>query len=267
MGFSTGHNGLYTGRRGLYAGPKYKADSFSPSRLPGLLAWYDPSLGEGTGFTVDAGKVQRIDDLSGNGYHLTNATVSERPVVGATINGLTTIGFNIAASVNESMESTTLPLGASQCFAFVAERKDDDVAGGDRKPIGNGAYTSSVVGFRVLFEDNFSGTYRRAVFEVSDGAGNHSLRTAKDTVRTGTPVVVLAQYDGSNLVLRVNGTETTMPSTKNPSKTGNFAYGNERIGNRQYEFVGLCGELVVCDALDLEDRASLVGYLMAKWIP
>lgn len=58
MGLYTGRNGLYTGhtgRHGLYAGPKYKADSFSPSRLPGLLAWYDPSLGEGTGFTVFSG--------------------------------------------------------------------------------------------------------------------------------------------------------------------------------------------------------------------
>lgn len=34
MGLYTGRNGLYTGRHGLYAGPKYKADNFSPSRLP-----------------------------------------------------------------------------------------------------------------------------------------------------------------------------------------------------------------------------------------
>lgn len=66
---------------------RLQANSFSPAQLPDLVAWYDPSdlstlwqdTAGTTPVTASGQSVARIDDKSGNGYHLTQSTAAARP--------------------------------------------------------------------------------------------------------------------------------------------------------------------------------------------
>lgn len=62
--------------------------AFSPAKLPGLAAWYDPSdpamfyqdAAMTTPVTADGDPVGAVVDKSGNGVHLTQATAGKRPL-------------------------------------------------------------------------------------------------------------------------------------------------------------------------------------------
>lgn len=76
--------------------------TFTPRMLSGLAAWYDAATPASmfdatTGGTAvaDGGAVARFEDLSGNGYHLTQGTANNRPLrVDNVINGRGVLRFD-----------------------------------------------------------------------------------------------------------------------------------------------------------------------------
>lgn len=84
------------------------AAAFSPSSIAGLQAWYDVSQGAwqdtaGTVACTAGSPVARLDDLSGNGRHATQATAANQPKYGF---GTVTDDFSEANGTNLSGKAT-----------------------------------------------------------------------------------------------------------------------------------------------------------------
>lgn len=87
--------------------------AFTPASLA-PRAWYDAA--ETSSITASSGAVSQWNDLSGNGYHLSQATAINQPITGAnTINGLNVIRFD---GSNDWIANTTLPASQTQPWSI-----------------------------------------------------------------------------------------------------------------------------------------------------
>ena len=93
--------------------------AFTPSDIPDLAAWYD--LSDETSVTYDGGTfaISQVDDLSGNGVHLTNAG-SNQPKY-SVANGY---------MYTDGNDGFTMPLSIPEEYTIVLKAKYTDLSGG-----------------------------------------------------------------------------------------------------------------------------------------
>ena len=95
------------------------AAPFDPTDVTGLTAWFDPS--DTGSITASGGIVSQLDDLSGNGNHVTNAS-GKGPVTGTrTHNGLNVLDYYATERNWLRRTSFTQP---SPCTVFVVAKSD-----------------------------------------------------------------------------------------------------------------------------------------------
>ena len=248
-------DGIFAGRRGIFAGPKFRGDAFSPLQLPGLLAWWDPSISGS--ITITGSGVSQLDDASGNAEHITQSTDGRRPTE-TTLNSLAAISMNDPSPTDQQLVNSTIVFGATQAmFQVIQPRRD---ASFQRFSMGNGAGTNAIAGFRISLT-----TAHAMQFQIGDGVARNLVQTADAIFADQETLVLVAYHDGTNIVLRVNGTEHTAASTLDPSRTGNFAYGANDNGATQGEFKGINAEAGICGILTAGQISELEGYLASKW--
>ena len=254
MGLYRGRHGLYAGRRGLYAGPKYHSGAFELA-LPGLLAWWSPrDASTVTLVGSPADDVSQIDDKSGNGGHLAQATARVRPQYPAEIGNV--VGFH--CSVNDACLSSTIQIGASQTVACVVKRP---ASLANQDVLGTGASTVGDLGFSIGIR--WDGTF---LLRISDGTTSTQMNNndiPNITYAVDEVMILMLTWDGANMTFRKSGQSASKAATEDPTQSGNFAFGKQAADINAFDFIGVCGDALICDALTTEQQAALEAHWAA----
>jgi hypothetical protein len=252
-------------RRGFFGGTT--AAPFSPSDISGLQLWLDATTGlfdatsGGSAVTTDGSAVARWEDQSGSGYHVTQGTSNNRPILKTSIrNSKNIIRFDGSNDLLVSASIASDNLSAMTCFvvAYVA---------------GYGGGT-----FGRYFE---RGSINRA-WSVNQNEQTNRLftinttffhDTATGSITTGNWYLSSAKWDGgtdraTNMSQRINEADSTrgLTGTGTTSSVANTTY---QIGNRtaaDRAFNGDIAELIIYNvSLSASEITSVEDYLADKW--
>lgn len=246
-----------------------------PTDIASLAAWYDFS--DATTMYVDAGStlvssdgdlIYQINDKSGHGYHLTQATSGLRPVYKQSIRNGLDVGRFSAASLQKLNVAGGIGTKAAQFTNF-------------------SAFASTVVTTRafVFASANGGATIVYGCHEIqpsaTDGAVGYYFgtdanlstgRSDASVIANGTWAVVADRYtSGTAEELWVDGstvsvTTTSTTASANTGTTLDFSIGGLGAYGGSLTYGGDIGE-VVCFANDLstDDMTAMNDYMTGRW--
>lgn len=227
-------------------------------------AWFDAS--NSYSITESSGSVSQWDDLSGNGYHLTQGTGTAQPTTGTrTLNGLNVLDFDGTSDYLTGGDVLDV-LSGGRTIIGVAKIDDDTKFNGlwgkSRANFSAGRYSTlynTTNRFRSLWHD----TAERFV-SYDPGAGN----------RTNTYIISSIIERGDSNTLRMNGVQvgidSTLSGTTSFDNTWPFLVGayqdSAGSGILAGSYLdGFIGELLVFDDPAPADVATAESYLAEKW--
>jgi len=231
----SGHPYRYDGS--LFGGPNL----WNPSEIT-TEAWYDASALDT--ITESSGAVSQWDDLSGNGNHLAQGSVSLKPTTGtATIGGLNAIDFYANALANASLPNS---IGTYTMSIFMVAEVDSL----------NNAYMFNLKGteesYNIVNSTSRMGINYPALYTGSTDA--HVLSYVLPSARNRQDVWRNGTLAGTSTDIR--GTMTSVTEL----------YVGARASNGAYAYDGRIGELIFIESgLSESDRQKLEGYLAWKW--
>ena len=235
---------------------------FSPADISGLQLWLDATTGlydatsGGSEVTADGASVARWEDQSGNGYHVTQGTANDQPVLKTSQqNSLNIVRFD---GVNDFLlGSTNFPItGSSNRTVFTVFKRVD---ANNRSIVSwGGSGTGLLCAFTAEYFLRFNGTIKGYTNQGSNGSW-----TLWSVVGNGS---TLNDYDA----YFDDGGIATPTATSNTGATLNTSSSTLFIGRYNISFFGLLNgdlaEVLVYDsALSDVDREAVRDYLNAKW--
>jgi len=251
---------------GLNNGRKLPFGGFNPISIYGLQLWLDATKGlfdatsGGNPVTADGSSVARWEDQSGSGYHVTQSTSANRPVLKTGIrNSKNAIRFD---GSGDKMVSPSIPQNDSSGLSvFVVMYVNGYGGGGFGRIFVRGAVRRYFVA---------GGAVQRSEFQVVQ-LNTHTSATG--SIQTGSWYLNAGLWNGgtsasTSLKQRINRTESgSAPAgIANISSSLNQAYtiGDEVAGGRGFD--GDFAELIIYNqALTTEQIDNVEGYLAAKW--
>lgn len=213
------------------------APPFSPSDIPGLLAWYDAA--DAATFTFSSGVVvSQWNDKSGNGENLVQGTVARQPSRSGTQNGLPTVVYD---GSTDSMAAPAVPFTQPFTIAMVVKTDNPDTA--DRYGVsisGGGFHTSTT--WREFFGA-----------DLNSGVADDALWHLIVCIANGLSSQIL--LDGASIAAGAAGAGVslnalTVGSWPTPSNFWDGEFGEVMIWN---------------SALGAPDLASVLAYSQSKW--
>lgn len=235
---------------------------FSPAHIPGLRAWYDSSVASSV--TLNATTVSQWDDLSGNGFHLTQTTAANQPTwVTNAINSRPAIQWpNVGGSNNIRLINTSFSMTRPYTiFAVVKTTLKTN----------QGAYQATIcdsynnVGAVMGFNASPAASATPTIGFGTDVRSTATFAHPETLILTGT-----AQSGGSSGSIRKNnGTATT--GTVNTNTFSGLSIGQLRGNpspiNTAFAFSGQMAELIFygTTAVTADGETAIRRYLGAKW--
>ena len=221
---------------------------FSPTDLTGLVLWLDAS--DAGSITESGGAVSQWNDLSGNGYHVSQATEAFKPTlsVGA-INGLDALNFPDDPTKMSATGVTSLAW--KPATVFVVAKINNSAT--DKTFIAQG--DSGYFQFRATSAEKL-GLLKSSAVNLGESTTANSTAVASLSVVT---------YDNSGNYAFFTDRAANGSGTNNQTLTAST---NIYVGNRQTaeNFLGDIAEILVYDtALGTTDRQAAENYLSAKW--
>jgi len=208
--------------------------------------WYDAS--DTGSITESSGSVSQWNDLSGNGYHLAQATATNQPTTGTrTLNGLNALDFD---GTNDYMRTAFATIDQPRTIVIAANFDTID--------------TSSHItdGFLSTGNDrSVVGAFNTTNWMMSGG----TVLSSSTTITTGDTHAVVAFFSGSNSYLRLNGTEIASGNAGPDGMVG-IIVGTRYNLDPNYCSDMVLGEVVVYDReLQANELSAIESYLATKW--
>lgn len=252
-------------RLGLGLSLTRRSSSFSPLSLS-PLAWYDPSdlatlwqdTAATTPVTADGQAVARIDDKSGNGRHMTQATAAARPLY-KTAGGLHWLEgdgvddtmasagtVNVTPGMTVAMAAKSLGTGSNSSYSTFAVR------------------TSSANRLDLQVRSNATPFHRvTSIARISSGA---TLTVTGDVSTAAFAFVADARFDGAGLTLAYNdGNGANVVNTTAGVLTGSQADPVGLFADPAATFArAFYGGALYGSVLTAGDLAKLRTYMAAK---
>lgn len=246
--------------------------SFSPRSLSGLVAWYsaDDAVFNDAGVTyvTNGDTVQQWNDLSGNGYHLTQANSSQRPTFNSSaLVGRYGLTFTAANSHTLFTSSGIVNIGSTQasCFAVFTAPSPAALSG-----VVSFIGSTNVNDYDNLQSGLFLETFTPSAFNsivnnINNPGSIGSLVTAVSGVyRFG------AIYDSAASTVYVNNatvTTTGAGTATTFSTAGTLCVAaSQQSSTRTAFYSGTISEVVVTrTALSAAQRLNLDNYFRAHW--
>jgi hypothetical protein len=225
------------------------ASAFAPNRISGCVFWIraDQGLYQDTGKVTpavsDTDPVALWEDLSGNGYDVSQATAAKRPILKkSVINGQDAVRFD---AVDDFLDRASTP-ATTQPYTVVAFIDS------------NGVSTYSYMVDADVSADRstlFKNDPRATTFGMVAGAPTLNATVADTTA----PSILIGVFNTSSSNLRVNGSDTT-------GTVGSNVFNGITVGARQtgdnimqgdiMELIVYDKELVAADFANLETYAN-----------
>ncbi len=233
--------------------------AWTPLALGGTLnGWYDEREQTDAG----AGALSAWGDQSTANNDMAQVTGGNRPLIGATINGLSSPTFATNDFVSDGISSAFIAAQAAHVFAVVkpsAITRVGTAAGWFAGHTILGDAGGSGGNWGLVFYEELGVDY--AAMGVFTSASGKSARTA---ATVGSAVLLEGWYDGANVAVRAAGTaEVTAAATGNVLLTTAVAVGFGFTGSF---LEGDVATVLVCDTkLAAADRGNARRYLSAKY--
>jgi hypothetical protein len=243
-------------RKGFFGG----AQAFNPSSIVGLQLWLDATTGlfdatsGGNPVTTDGSTVARWEDQSSSGYHVTQATLANRPILKTAIkNNKNVIRFD---GSNDVLISASI--ASDNLLKFTAFLVVSGAGGG-----GGNAGRIFERGTGVLNVFMFSGITTSII------CGGSQL-TASSSVSLSTFNLISPKWIGGagsgTTTIRANKTLVGTGNTTSSPSVANTTY---QIGNRtalDRAFNGDIGEIIIYNESLTDSQTDQVeAYLYSKW--
>jgi len=236
---------------------------FSPADISGLQLWLDATTGlydatsGGSEVTADGASVARWEDQSGNGYHVTQGTANDQPVLKTSQqNSLNIVRFD---GVNDFLfGSTNFPItGSSNRTVFTVFKRVDGAA---RYIASWGLATSVGVfsGYSSEYYLRFSSTIKGYTNQGANGQW-----TLWSVVGDGSTLNDYNSYfdDGG---IATSNTSSNTGATINTTATALYI-GRASFFRLAYQDGDMAEVLIYDSALSDADREAVRDYLNAKW--
>lgn len=256
------------------------AASSTPSWNPAdyAWAWYDAS--DTGSISETSNKVTQWNDLSGNGYHLTQGTDADRPLTNTvTINSLNALSFvsndwlqaSTAADWKFLHDGTTYivgtviyPVGTPTSIQVIWTTNNFGSGSFGGWQTYNGYLTTNYSMSTGIWSAT-TGVYSVNNVEVSAiSSGATSTITILNDPDNGTAADRSKMSINSGALIQ-NNTSTGTASTSNPQSP--FRVGHINQGATQFGFVGYIGEILIIKGADAteENQTKMNAYLAGKW--
>ena len=232
--------------------------NFSPLSLSPSL-WLDASMA--SSITSTAGKVSQWNDLSGKGFHVSQATAANQPTTGSsTINGYNAISFDGNDNLDRSGTSQIVNTVDGTYTAFAVFRPSTLVGAQglvsiDKYPT---AGTRSAQILRIQLND---------VNTVPYPGGSSAFESSGTTLSANTTYIGSTVVGNNIAETFVNGMtdgptifSATLPTVATPLYVGKIS------ADLAYYLTGLLGEVIVFPRTFTRTEHNMVGvYLSKKW--
>jgi hypothetical protein len=253
----------------------FGAQAFSPSSIAGLQLWLDATTGlfdatsGGSVVTTDGSAVARWEDQSGSGYHVTQATLANRPVLKTGIrNSKNAIRFDGSNDALVSANIVASNLSAMTCFVV------SYIAGFGGGGFGRYFDRGGITG-RTWFVDarDVSGSPANCNTVIIGSTGGAGQQTALNSLSSANWFLSSVRWDGgtsyiANISQKINRVVSSR-GEDNSFTLSSVANTTYVIGNRtalDRGFNGDFAELIIYNqALTTEQIDNVEGYLAAKW--
>ena len=222
--------------------------TFTPASISGLISWYDFS--DSSTITKDGSNlISQVDDKSGNGYNLVQATGGSKPLwVSSGQNSLDIGNFT-------SSKSMTADYGSDRS-------QPHTVAGAVKSPISSGSAQLNI--YDTLANGSSGGGF------ANDDNGLMNIYSASPSLTIGesgyTDVwLTFCNIYGGSGDLRLNSVSKDSGNTGTTTWNGFTLSAHRDIANFGNILVG---EVITYDsAISGSDLSDLESYLTDKWIP
>jgi hypothetical protein len=262
MGFFQS-NGILN-RRGFFGG----SAAFSPTNIAGLQLWLDATTGlfdatsGGSEVTTDGSAVARWEDQSGNGRHIIQATVNDRPILKTSIqNSKNILRFDGTSDYLSRTDAFVYNFGSATIFCVVKSSP-----GLDARLIAEGSSTSNVQIYAPIQAFATTASKLSSFIRANSSAVNLAQQDY-GTAFDGTFRLVGCVDTGSNYAGYVNKISSLNANyTRTTTTLNRFSVGC-LIRNTLSNFFSCdLGEVIIYgSALSTTDRQSVENYLYNKW--
>jgi hypothetical protein len=234
--------------------------------ISGLELWYDAAdastMFDATsgGLPVSSnGAIARWQDKSGNGRHLTQATIASRPLFQPSqLNGFPVVTFD---GSNDMLANSAAGSNGVGDFSIFYVARTITAGASEDLPLFLGTPAVSRAG-RAIYRPSNGTTLGFATWGNDLGSSAYSLDAG------GAYHIFGARLSGANLQLRRNGLGTSYTLSQSPlSVSGNiFQLGAIELNNFQYAANISFAEVLVFYAYASNEVTSAVeSYLSSKW--
>jgi hypothetical protein len=236
-----------------------------------LILWFNAKQGvfsdAGVTPAVDAGTVQQWNDLSGNGYHLVQATGANRPLYD--VDGLNNLPALVAggqAAAQYMATADVVAFGGATAVSFFVVGTLSDPPGAEQY----GRFISSSDADANSDFGNNSG-FNLCQHDTNEAVGNFFFDNAVDGVVAATyetPYRFGGTINGAvstTYVDNVAGTPDTTGGSLNLG-TNVFRIFRDTVASAGQYLTGNCSEIGVVKRLVTElERAALDDYFVSEW--
>lgn len=235
---------------------------FNPANVPGLRAWYDASVASSV--TLNGSTVSQWNDLSGNGFHLTQTTAANQPTwVSSAINSRPALQWPSATQANNIRLINTSFTMTRPYTIFAAIKTTLKTGQGAYQAAVFDAYQGNIA--HIGFNSPISGNIPALVHFGTQLNSAATFSHPETLVLTGT-----AQSGGNQGTIRRNGGSSTSgtigTNTFDGLSVGQLR-GNPSPINTNFAFSGQIAELIFygTTAVTSDGEAMIRRYLAAKW--
>jgi hypothetical protein len=218
------------------------AGGFTPADLTSLVAWYDMS--DASTITSSSGAVSQVDDKSGQGNHVTQATAANKPTTGTvTLNGLNVLAFD----GNDWLNRAVIPISRTSFFIYAVARTESNSA-------------------QRVYMSMGSNTHVALSHKTQAAQWGFLIGGVAWVETSGVPLDTWYRQrlsrSGGTITNYKNGT-AFQTSTSNPREaSGSFWLGGDSQGKQTVDIA----EVVVCGVdQSAGDAADLESFMSTKW--
>lgn len=229
------------------------ADSFAPSDISNLAAWYDAS--DTSTITHASGAVSQWNDKSSNAYHLTQSTGSSQPKTNSrTINSLNVLDFDgLSDFMIFPSGALSIPTGSNTVFSVFAS----DNAGGASQRLVQGTTAAGGPRYGIGFSATQMNVQNRSASNIA---------TVMNDARSTYPKVYCFVRSGVNITPIINGVKGTDGTNSENFTANSLLLGAENLSIPANFFNGLFSEQIIYSkALSAAELNQVGQYLAGKW--
>ena len=220
---------------------------FLPTNISRCAMWLDPT--DTSTVTLNGSNVSQLNDKSGLGYNMTQATSGNQPTYSTSLYGNRMLTFTQASSTRLSNSSFPAFIGSGPASYFLVEY-NMTAPSGNPSPFGYSAGPN--FGLIMQYNPGFTG-------------GLQPFQSGISSFTSATPRLIFLYKENvgsTNMIGFINGTSQTVSDITSGTYSGTFSVGS---GSNGFISGNICELIIFNRSLTTAERQQIEGYLAHRW--